>query len=159
MCLLGHNVLICGSVAFANTILHSSSLQFHQTFLKSCQNLLTWHTWTNFAAEVLSSRKSSSNFFPFDPCWPSINLNISVPPSADDFSVDVQQLRLSYLKNHRSQNALSLDICEIWYVCTLSIASGEKQLQVLYIPREVSDWWQLLALTITVCHLGWDNSP
>lgn len=46
-------VLSCMSVVFANTIFLSNSLQFHQTSLKLPLNLLTWRTWTSFAAEVL----------------------------------------------------------------------------------------------------------
>lgn len=52
-------VLSCMSVAFANTIFLSNSLQFHQTALKLSLNLLTWHTWTSFAAEVLQEISKS----------------------------------------------------------------------------------------------------
>ena len=71
VCVLGHSVLTYLSVAFAITILPSSSLQFQQTSLQVVSKSLDLAYLDVFCSRsALSSRKSPSNFFfPFLALW------------------------------------------------------------------------------------------
>ena len=97
VCLLGHRVLIYMSVAFANTILLSSSLQFQRTSLQVLSKSLDLACLNIFCSRsVLSSRKSPSNFFfSFSTPWarPQSCLHTSVVLFADNCSVNVQDLQ------------------------------------------------------------------